>query len=248
MDTKDVADWYADAPVPVRDDIKAAHAAAWDRIGRPGTWLTGAERVAVAAETRQARTACDLCQARKAALSPAAMDGAHDAVSDLPAPMIDAIHRIATDPGRLTRDWQQGLGLGETVYVETVGVLAQLTAVDTFATGLGLPWRDLPAPKPGQPSRRVTPGAKHGLAWVATLDPADAEGDDRALYPNDKPANIRRAMSLVPAEVRGFFELVSVQYLPGPAMLDFDNEYRAISHAQIELLASRVSALNQCAY
>jgi hypothetical protein len=242
------ASWYDDSPVPVRDDLRAAHAAAWVRIASPGTWLTGAERVAVAAEARHARTHCELCRARKAALSPAAVDGAHDTVSGLPAGLVEAVHRIATDPGRLTQAWQQSLGLDETVYVEAVGVVAHLTAVDTFASGLGLPWRDLPAPQPGEPSRRVTPGAKHGLAWVATLDPADAEREDRTLYPNRKPANIRRAMSLVPAEVRGFFDLVAVQYLPGPAMLDFDNEYRAINHAQIELLAARVSALNQCAY
>lgn len=246
------ASWYADAAVPVRDDIRAAHAAAWDRIAAPGTWLTGAERVAVAAEVRQARTACALCRARKDALSPSAVAGTHDTVPDLPAPLpaalVEAVHRIATDSGRLTQAWQQGLGLDETVYVETIGVVAQLTAVDTFASGLGLPWRPLPAPRAGAPRRRRTPGAKPGLAWVATLDPADAEGEDRALYPTGKGANIRRAMSLVPAEVHGFFDLVAVQYLPGPAMLDFDNEYRAIGHAQIELLAARVSAINQCAY
>jgi len=36
--------------------------------------------------------------------------------------------------------------------------------------------------------------------------------------------------------------------LPPQAMTDFDNEYRAINHAQIELVAGRVSAINQCVY
>jgi len=53
-----------------------------------------------------------------------------------------------------------------------------------------------------------------------------------------------KAMSLVPDEVRGFFDLVSHQYMPPLAMRDFSREYRAISHFQIELLAARVSALN----
>ena len=57
-----------------------------------------------------------------------------------------------------------------------------------------------------------------------------------------------KALSLVPEEAEGFFDLVSQQYLPGAAMHDFSREYRAISHAQIELLAARVSALNQCLY
>jgi len=41
---------------------------------------------------------------------------------------------------------------------------------------------------------------------------------------------------------------VAHQYLPGTAMRDFSREYRAISHAQIELLAARVSPLNRCFY
>ena len=57
-----------------------------------------------------------------------------------------------------------------------------------------------------------------------------------------------KAMSLVPDEVRSFFDLVENQYLPGAAMRDFSREYRAISHARIELLAARVSALNRCLY
>jgi hypothetical protein len=31
-------------------------------------------------------------------------------------------------------------------------------------------------------------------------------------------------------------------------MRDFTREYRAVSHAQIEMLAARVSALNLCIY
>jgi len=69
------------------------------------------------------------------------------------------------------------------------------------------------------------------------------------MYPADRPpANIMKALSLVPGEVRSFFDLVTHQYLPGAAMRDFAHEYRAISHAQIELLAARVSALNRCLY
>ena len=58
----------------------------------------------------------------------------------------------------------------------------------------------------------------------------------------------RRAMSMVPDEVRGFFDLVSTQYLGPEQQWDFENEYRAISHSQIELVAGRVSALNGCVY
>jgi hypothetical protein len=59
---------------------------------------------------------------------------------------------------------------------------------------------------------------------------------------------IRRAQSLVPEEAHAWFQLVETQYLPGKWMRDFANEYRAITHAQIELIAARVSVLNQCFY
>jgi len=62
------------------------------------------------------------------------------------------------------------------------------------------------------------------------------------------PSNIRMPLTLVPDETRGFFDLCASQYLPGPAMTDFGKEYRAITHAQIELLAGRISAINQCTY
>jgi hypothetical protein len=52
----------------------------------------------------------------------------------------------------------------------------------------------------------------------------------------------------VPDEVTSFFDVVWQQYQGPLEMRDFGREYRAVSHAQIELLAARVSALNQCLY
>lgn len=82
------------------------------------------------------------------------------------------------------------------------------------------------------------------MPWIA---PEDATGAEANLYPGSA-AHIRRALSLVPDEARGFFDIVTYQYLPGAAMRDFANEYRAITHAQIELLAARGSTLNGCFY
>ena len=243
---------YQDQPWPVRDDVVTAQRRAWDRLAQAGTWLTGAERIAIATETRNA-PACKLCQARKAALSPHAVEGSHDHTGQLSGLEVEQIHRIRTDPGRLSRSWYQGLctgGMVEERYLETVGVIATIVAIDTFTKGLGIaPW-PLPAPVPGAPSRHRPVAAKRALAWVATLPPEDAVGTpDEDLYAGRSTVgHIYQAMSLVPAEVRGFFDLVTNQYLPPAAMRDFDNEYRAINHAQIELIAGRVSALNQCVY
>jgi hypothetical protein len=242
---------YAAAPVLIRDDLAAAHARAWARLAGAGTWWDGAERVAIAAETRHAPS-CDLCRRRKAALSPAAIEGRHDSLGDLPQSVVEVVHRVCTDPGRLGERWFRDLmaaGLGDGQYVETVSIIAHVVAIDTMARGLGLDPPPLPEAKPGLPSRHRPAGARPGGAWVAWLEPTDLGEAEAGLYPAGlPPANIRKAMSLVPDEARSFFDLVAHQYQGPLEMRDFAREYRAISHAQIELLAARVSALNQCLY
>ncbi len=240
---------YRDAPVPVREDIVAAHNRAWRRIARPGTWHSGEVRVRIAAETRNAK-ACRLCAARKEALSPYGVEGEHDCLGGLSDATVEAIHRIATDPGRLTRKWYESLladGLTAEQYVETVGVVCTTISVDTFAGAMGMEPLPLPVPVAGEPIRVRPASAGQGAAWVPWILPDRAAEDEMDLF-SPIHANIHRAMSLVPAEARGFFDLVETQYLPHRQMRDFANEFRAITHSQIELLAGRISAINQCVY
>lgn len=246
-----MSEFYTSAPIAIRKDLAGAHACAWARIGRPGTWWDAAGRIAIAAETRHAPS-CALCRRRKAALSPAAIEGKHDSRGALPEIVVEVVHRVRTDPGRLSERWFRGViaaGLNEEQYVETVSIVGHVVAIDTMARGLGLSEPALPQPQPGMPSRYRPAGAKPGGAWVPWLEPADLSEAEAGLYPAGRPAaNIMKAMSLVPEEVRSFFDLVSHQYMPPLAMRDFSREYRAISHSQVELLAARVSALNQCLY
>jgi hypothetical protein len=234
----------------IRADLIAVHDRAWRRLAAPGTWWTGAERVKIASEARTAH-ACRLCRRRLEAISPAAARGAHDAATDLSPAMVDVVHRICTDSPRLTKAWLDGvLGpkLSDAHYVELIGVVATVTAVDSFRRALDLaPW-PLPVPLPGEPTRHRPVGAKPGLAWVPTVAPEDIAQGDPQIYRGKSGANIHRAMSLVPAEVEGFFDLDDVMYLPDALLRDFGHEHRALTHAQIELLAARVSALNRCVY
>ena len=246
-----MSELYASAPIEIRADLAAAHTRAWERIGRPGNWWDGAQRVAIAAETRHAPS-CALCRRRIEALSPAAIEGEHDSLGALPESVIEVVHRVRNDPGRLSERWFRGLiaaGLSEEQYVETVSIVAHVVAVDTMARGLGLDALPLPEPEPGLPSHYRPAGAKLGGAWLPWLEPAGLTEQEAGIYPAGRPAaNIMKAMSLVPDEVKSFFDIVSHQYQGPLEMRDFSREYRAISHAQIELLAARVSALNQCLY
>lgn len=241
----------------MRPDLTRAQAVAWDRLADPGTWWTPVERLAIAAESRHAGT-CKLCRDRAAALSPSSIPGVHATLdTTLPEPAIEAIHRIRTDSGRLGEAWFLRLreaGLAEEAYIELVSVVAVVTAIDTCRRAAGLPVLSLPVPRSGAPSRRRPAGARAGIGWVATLAPEDRGPGDADLYgdepgPRRRPgANIQRALSVVPEAMIHWWDLLEAMYQSSRQMRDFSREYRAIGHAQIELLAARVAVLNRCEY
>ena len=76
----------------------------------------------------------------------------------------------------------------------------------------------LPDPRFGEPTRRRPKNAGKQIAWVPTVLPPEitAEDGDPFRY---GAVHIQQALSLVPDTVAG-------------------TEYRAISHAQIELIAA----------
>ncbi len=243
---------YAAASTPVRADLVEAHQKLWQNLAEPGTWWTGAERVAIAAEVRKAWT-CTLCTDRKAALSPSAVTGEHDTHGVLPSAVVEMIHRITTDPGRLSKDWYERLladGVEDTHYVEALGVVVRTVSIDSFCRGLGIPPHPLPTPIPGDPSRRRPPQAQMDAAWVPMIPSGQETGPDADIYWGQPAPNVLRAMSLVPDEVRASIHtLIVTHYMELAQTMDpTSNGGRAISRAQIELLASRVSALNQCFY
>ena len=241
---------YSAAGVLVRDDLQRAQRALWEHVAGPGTWYTGAQRVAIAAESRQAAT-CGLCRQRKGALSPGAVRGEHVTRGDLPAPVVDVIHRVRTDAGRLTRDWYAGVtaaGLSAAEYVELVGVVTMVAGVDFFARAAGIPPFRLPEPLPGEPARRLPPAARPGLAWVPTIAPEEASGPEADMYGDGAfVPNIMRALSLVPDEVRMLRRLSAAHYLPIEQIPD-PTARRTLDRMQMELVAARVSALNECFY
>lgn len=240
---------YDDAPFAIRDDLAGVHRDAWVRLSSPGTWLEADTRVAIIAEVRNA-PGCALCTARKEALSPYGVEGEHDSLGDLPENIVEVIHRVISDPARLMKKWYDDClasGLTEEEYVEIVGVVCSTVAIDTFADAIGVPLRELPEPQDGAPSRVRPHNAKQGPAWVPWIGAEDAEGDDIPRF-GPPGSNVRRALSLVPAEAHGFMEMNEAHYLTGVQMRDFSTDYRAITREQIELIAGRVSAINQCAY
>ncbi len=242
---------YDDAPVPVREGLADVHRRAWRRLAAPGTWWSGPTRAAIAAEARNA-AACGLCRRRKKALSPYTLGGVHDSLGALPESHVDAIHRIVTDPGRLGKTWLDGVlanGLSDAEYVETVGVIVNVMAIDRFRRGIGMAPAPLPEPLPGEPTRARPRGARPDGAWVPLLAPEDAAEAEADLYRNAPVVTyVMRALSLVPDETRAYNAIGREQYVPAGASWDFGSRVREIDYRQIELVASKVSVLNGCFY
>ena len=235
----------------IRSELLQTIAQTWHHIASPGTWFDSHQRLAIAAESRQATT-CDFCQQRLNALSPTAVDGQHHSNSDLAPALIDLVHRIRTDHTRISASWLRTSIIDEAVtdteYVEIVSLVALVTALDTFTAVLDLPSEELPPPQPGEPSRQRPECAHSDIAWIPTIAPEDASGSEADIYAGQTGAHIHRALSLVPAEKHAFFTLDNVMYLPDHQLRQYDQEFRAIDHRQIELLAARASAINQCHY
>jgi hypothetical protein len=225
--------------LPLRHDLREGHAAAWADIAQPGVSWTGAERVAILAEARAALD-CSLCGARKSALSPNAVEGDHDTTSTLAAPIVDGIHRLRTDPQRLTRAWFDSLvpdQLSQPAYAELVSVVCTSVIIDTQHNALGLPVADLPDPIEGEPGGDLLDDTVDIGAWLPVMK-AEADLADTGL---PSVPNIARAMSLVPSAAALFFGAFRPHYQLQKIPL-------AINQAQAEFIASRVSALNQCFY
>lgn len=244
---------YPTAPFAVRRDLSDAYRRTWEWIAGPGAWWTGAERVAIAAEVRAAR-ACAVCRARKAALSPGAVQGAHDrADARLTEVAVDAVHRLVTDPVRLSRSWLEKAHadgvLSDGHYVELLGVAVFVVSIDGFHRALGWPLEPLPTPRAGETSGYRPPAATEGVGWVAMVPENGARGAEADLYAGRRVPNVLRAMSLVPDCVREMRHLAGAQYVPLHMLPDVRaNASRALSRAQIELVAARVSAVNECFY
>jgi len=241
---------YAGAGVSVREDLAETHRELVEYLGRPGCWFTGSERIAIAAESRNALQ-CPLCVERKQALSPDHVAGAHARLSELPEAVVELAHRVRGDSQRLSRAWFARTlesGLEDGAYVEAVGIVTFVAGVDAFCRALGIPRFPLPTPEPGEPSRRRPEKLTSGIAWVPLLLPEDASGPEADVYGGAAMVpNIARALSLVPDHVRMLRRETATHYV---ALDDLQNPSvgRDLDRSQIELVAARVSALNECFY
>lgn len=216
-------------------DVSAAQEHAVESVASAGDWLTGAQRIDVWRQARESRTD-PLDQARRRAVTPHAVEGAHAATEFLSAEAVDVVRRTASDPGRLTRAWAQPHidELGEETYTELIGVTAIVHVVDRFDRAMGRRERPLPGERPSAPARIRPDDVGDVGAWVS-----QSVGPTRA--------NVSRTLSLVPRTNDAWRRLVDSHYSRGAEFVNLRWEV-PLSRPQTELVATRTTTLSQCFY
>ena len=235
---------YADATYPVRKDVEAIHMRQFKQLGSPGTWGTGEQRLAIINEARQAGY-------KAGVLEKPDKPGATPDV-EISAVARRVVNRLAITPEDMDQAfYNQAIedGLSDSEYVEIVGLVARFTCFDIFARGVGIPLRPLPSPQPGSPSLKRPSTAVLEKSWVPTI-PNFPEGGEiaKALFGPWQPY-IMRGLSLVPDEFSAHYDLEEIQYMPSAHFLEFDYQHHdGLTRPQVEIVAARVSALNECFY
>jgi hypothetical protein len=152
------------------------------------------------------------------------------------AVMTDATRRVASEAMSIRPEmievWSAG-GLDRLAYVELVSVVARVVAIDAYLAALGQPPRPLPVARPGEPDPFVDATAEISTGWVPTVGPAQATA----------------SLSALPREAAGAEAVSDALYLSYAGVADLRHDpLRPISRPQMELVASRVSWLNECFY
>ncbi|MGE0139483.1 MAG: hypothetical protein AB7R77_16830 [Ilumatobacteraceae bacterium] len=182
----------------------------WRGFGEPGTWLDGPQRVTV------------VRAARVGAASPTVVP---DSIEEVAALVSHRASTITAD----TIDAIETAGIDRVTYVEIVGIVSRVAAIDTFDRGIGRTPRALPDPADGTPSREIVPEARRRAGWVPTVG---------AIGPPTALTSVRREAAEQEA-------LHDVLYLSYGGMADLDAD-RGLHRTQMELVAARVSLLNDC--
>jgi len=186
----------------------------WDAVRSPGSSFSGAERVAIAGSARG------------------------ETATTVSAGVTDAARRIHDAPATITLEWLDTLrsdGLTDSAFVEVIGLVAQVRALDTFEFGVGRAQRPLPAPVDGEPTGADVAGAALDGGWIPTVGPAS-------------PMSV---LSLAPAEHEAMVDISEVFYLAprGGDGFTMGNQHvvrDGLTRSQIEFVASRTSLINDC--
>ena len=191
--------------------------ATWDGLARPGAGFTGTERIAIARRARAGRL------------------GRTQPDDTLAPALTEVVGTLAATPAVTSQPWVEDAveALGEVQYLEVVGIVARVVAVDTFTRVVGVDPQSFPEPIGGDPTPvERSPKARKGRAWVNMVG-----------FP--VPPHV---LSLVPPEMDATSATAEALYMTGAQMEDPDTSIDGLHRTQIETVATTLSHRNECFY
>ena len=211
-------------------EIVGACRISWDNLGRPGGWWSGADRLAIARQIR--RSAPRPLWDRAPQLS----DVGDQPDGDLSAFVRALTERVTTQPSSIDHDTYLHIveRIGADAYAELAAIATQVVPIDHLHDALGLDREPLPDVVDGGPTGERPHGLVDGVAFLPTL-------------PADGLPHVAVSLSLAQADNARRMLLVRAMY-SGRSFGDMVWTHRALSRPQIELVAARTSALNECFY
>ena len=237
---------YADSEFPISAETDTLHRDELASFSKNGTWGTAAQRIAIVAEARKARSEVGI------------QESIGDEVLAENTTLPDAARRVAREVAvggigidRAFCEQVQAEGVTEGAYVEIVGLVARLAHLDVFARGIGVPSRAFSEPEEDRTPSFARPSEAKQEGFFTASIPSAPEGGELAisLFGPEPAPNILRSLSLVPEEARRLNNVANEEYFSLETIFDMTfSSHEALSRPQIELVAARVSALNQCFY
>ena len=197
----------ANAQVRVRDDLIEMADRSIAAIAAPGGSLSGEERVAMAEAARGSDANSRLQEfARHLYSSPATV-------------ALEHVRRAASEAG-------------DPQTVETIGIVARLSALDRLHIVLGVDLEPLPTPQPGPATGEIAKDLERRRAHVPM-----------------PPGPIPVSLDLVPFEAEAFQAMFGPLYMTEEQMGDplFARD-PGLNTPQLETIAARISMLNECFY
>ena len=212
------------------NDIIESFQIVWDNLGKPGNWWSGRERIEIAEEIRDSSPPS--LSERIVDFS----DYSNEAASGI-TPFVKAVARkVAYESSSIDKDiFDQIVAvIGEDQYAEIAAIASQLIPIYHLADTLGYDREQLPDAEPGPPSGERPDGLIGGVGLLPTL-------------PTNGIPHVAVSLSLAEADNARRMLLVRAMY-SGKDFGEMIWTHRNLSRPQIELVAARTSAINECFY
>tara|TARA_B100000686_G_C16725751_1_gene937706 strand:+ start:893 stop:1564 length:672 start_codon:yes stop_codon:yes gene_type:complete len=202
----------------------------WEHLGKPGSWWTGEERIAIANEIRS-------CNPKKLWDKDKPLESYAKQGDEILTPYIKAVVRmISNETASITEDIYREITeeIGEDKYAELAALISQVVPIDHLSDALGVQRETLPEVRLGSPLNERPSGLVNDVGFLPT-------------FPADNLPHVAISLSLAQADNARRMLLVRAMY-SGASFGDMIWNHRHLSRPQIELVAARTSALNECFY